>query len=115
VHYCSQQRGKPGIPLENYTLEDLRREAAQPKGCAPFCTISCVHQTAMLDDFRERPRETLVGILDRRREADPNFRAPAAVRAPAWMFLDPKRRGFFGKLMLAALGIKGKRATAGSR
>ena len=114
VHYCSQQRGRPGIPLENYTVEDLRREAARPKGCAPFCTISCVHQTAMLDDFRERPRETLAGILERRREADPGFRAPAAVRALAWMFLDPKRRGFFGKLMLVALGIK-NRASSGSR
>src|SRR5580698_211234 len=113
VHYCSQQRGKPGIPLENYSLEDLRREAAKPKGCAPFCTISCVHQTAMLDDFRERPRETLAGILDRRREADPSFRAPAAVRALSWMFLDARRRGLFGKLLLAALGIKRKRATAG--
>jgi len=108
VHYCSQQRGKPGIPLENYTLEDLRREAAKPKGCAPFCTISCVHQTAMLDDFRQRPRETLAGILDRRRESDPGFQAPAAVRALAWMFLDDRRRGFFGKLMLSALGIKRK-------
>jgi MoaA/NifB/PqqE/SkfB family radical SAM enzyme len=115
VHYCSQQRGRPGIPLQDYTLEDLRREAARPKGCAPFCTISCVHQTAMLDDFRERPRETLAGILERRREADPSFRAPAAVRALSWMFLDARRRGFFGKLMLAALGIKRKRATAGSR
>jgi len=106
VHYCSQQRGKPGIPLEDYTLADLRREAARPKGCAPFCTISCVHQTAMLDDFREKPRETLAGILDRRREADPNFRAPSAVRLLSWMFLDQRRRGFFGKLMLSVLGIK---------
>ena len=108
VHYCSQQRGKPGIPLEDYTVEDLRREAARPKGCAPFCTISCVHQTAMLDDFREKPRETLAGILERRREADPGFRPPVAVRALSWMFLDPRRRGFFGKLMLSALGIKRK-------
>ncbi|MGA2880036.1 MAG: hypothetical protein ABSG13_13900 [Bryobacteraceae bacterium] len=80
VHYCSQQRGKPGIPLADYTVEDLRREAARPKGCASFCTISCVHQTAMLDDFREKPRETLAGILERRRETDPSFRPPAAVR-----------------------------------
>jgi MoaA/NifB/PqqE/SkfB family radical SAM enzyme len=106
VHYCSQQRGRPGIPLENYTVEDLRREAARPKGCAPFCTISCVHQTAMLDDFREKPRETLAGIMERRREADPTFRPPVAVRALSWMFLDQRRRGFFGKLMLGALGIK---------
>jgi MoaA/NifB/PqqE/SkfB family radical SAM enzyme len=112
VHYCSQQRGKPGIPLEDYTVEDLRREAARPKECAPFCTISCVHQTAMLDDFREKPRETLAGILERRREADPNFRAPVAVRVLSWMFLDQRRRGFFGKLMLKALGIKPKPTAA---
>jgi len=108
VHYCSQQRGKPGIPLEAYGVEDLRREAARQKGCAPFCTISCVHQTAMLDDFREKPRETLAGILARRREIDPSFRAPVAVRVLLWMFLDQRRRGFFGKLMLGALGIKKK-------
>src|SRR5215469_3831576 len=106
VHYCSQQRGRPGIALADYTVDDIRREAARPKGCAPFCTISCVHQTAMLDDFRERPRETLAGILDRRREADPAFQTPAAVRLLAWLFLDRRRRGFFGKVVLGALGLK---------
>jgi MoaA/NifB/PqqE/SkfB family radical SAM enzyme len=103
VHYCSQQRGRPGIPLADYTVEDIRRESARPKECAPMCTISCVHQTAMLDEFRERPRETLHGILDRRRAVDPEFRTPAMVRALSWMFLDQRRRGFFGKLMTAML------------
>jgi len=56
VHYCSQQRGRPGIPLEQYTVEYLKREAAREKSCAPFCTVSCAHQTAMLDSFRENPR-----------------------------------------------------------
>lgn len=106
VHYCSQQRGRPGIPLENYTVEDLKREAARPKGCAAFCTISCVHQTAMLDSFREKPRETLAGILDRRRKLDPGFRTPSLVKFLSWLFLDPRRRGFFGKLMLNALRLK---------
>jgi MoaA/NifB/PqqE/SkfB family radical SAM enzyme len=106
VHYCSQQRGRPGIPLETYTVDDIRREAARPKGCAPFCTISCVHQTAMLDEFRERPRETLQGILDRRRARDPNFQTPASVRLLSWLFLDPRRRGVLGKLMINALGLK---------
>lgn len=105
VHYCSQQRGRPGIPLENYTVEDIQREAARPKGCAPFCTISCVHQTAMLDDFRERPRETLNGILDRRKAIDPDFRTPAAVHLLSWLFLDERRRGFFRKFMLHAFGL----------
>jgi MoaA/NifB/PqqE/SkfB family radical SAM enzyme len=106
VHYCSQQRGHPGIPLESYTLEDIRRESARPKACAPFCTISCVHQTAMLDDFREKPRETLAGILDRRRALDPTFRPPATVGVLSWLFLDRRRRGMFGKLLLSALRIK---------
>lgn len=52
VHYCSQQRGTPGIPLESYTREDIRREFLTPKGCAPYCTISCVHQASMADFWR---------------------------------------------------------------
>jgi MoaA/NifB/PqqE/SkfB family radical SAM enzyme len=108
VHYCSQQRGRPGIPLDEYTVDDIRREAARPKGCAPFCTISCVHQTAMLDEFRERPRETLAGILGRRRAMDPRFRTPATVKLLAWLFLDRRRRGVFGKMMISALRLKRK-------
>ena len=34
VHYCSQQRGYPGVPLETYTRDDLRREFS-PKNPAP--------------------------------------------------------------------------------
>src|SRR3984885_9275361 len=49
VHYCSQQRGYPGIPLENYTVSDLRREFYTEKSCAPHCTVSCVHQVSILD------------------------------------------------------------------
>jgi len=108
VHYCSQQRGRPGIPLENYGPDDLKREAARPKGCAPFCTISCVHQTAMLDDFREKPRETLAGILERRRKLDLGFQPPAMVGLLSWLFLDERRRGRFGRLMLNVLRLNGR-------
>ncbi len=111
VHYCSQQRGRPGIPLEDYTLEDLMREGARPKGCAPFCTISCVHQTAMLDDFREKPRETLAAILERRRKLDPTFQPPAMVGLLSWLFLDERRRGPLGRLMVNILRLKPKAAT----
>jgi MoaA/NifB/PqqE/SkfB family radical SAM enzyme len=52
VHYCSQQRGYPAIPLEEYTLADIRREYLTEKGCAPHCTVSCVHQVSIFDSWR---------------------------------------------------------------
>ena len=52
VHYCSQQRGYPGIPLERYTVVDIRREFLTEKGCAPHCTVSCVHQVSFIDFWR---------------------------------------------------------------
>ena len=52
VHYCSQQRGYPAIPLESYTIHDLRREYLTEKTCAPHCTVSCVHQVSVLDAWR---------------------------------------------------------------
>jgi MoaA/NifB/PqqE/SkfB family radical SAM enzyme len=60
VHYCSQQRGYPGVPLENYTLEDVRREFYTEKPCARFCTIACVQQVAMLDNWRAPQRHPAV-------------------------------------------------------
>jgi MoaA/NifB/PqqE/SkfB family radical SAM enzyme len=71
VHYCSQQRGFPGRPIEDYTIEDIRREYLTEKSCAPACTISCVHQTSLMDFWRDpqtipaprmEPAETLVQI-----------------------------------------------------
>jgi MoaA/NifB/PqqE/SkfB family radical SAM enzyme len=52
VHYCSQQRGHPGIPLEQYSVEDIRREFLTEKGCAPHCTVSCVHHVSYMDFWR---------------------------------------------------------------
>lgn len=52
VHYCSQQRGYPAIPLSKYSIKDVRREFLTRKECAPFCTISCVHQASMIDFWR---------------------------------------------------------------
>jgi MoaA/NifB/PqqE/SkfB family radical SAM enzyme len=53
VHWCSQQRGYPGIPLAEYTTEMRHREYSTEKFCAPRCTISCVQQVAMLDNWRD--------------------------------------------------------------
>jgi MoaA/NifB/PqqE/SkfB family radical SAM enzyme len=52
VHYCSQQRGYPATPLDKYTVEDIRREFVTEKGCAPRCTVACVHYTSYMDFWR---------------------------------------------------------------
>jgi len=103
VHYCSQQRGHPAIPLERYTREDLEREAAREKPCAPFCTISCVHQTAMLDAFRESPRQVLSEMIAARMERNPSYRPPAILQAFTWAFLDGPMSRVLGKAALRIL------------
>ena len=52
VHYCSQQRGYPAVPLSGYTTADVKREFLTEKSCAPSCTISCVHQVSYIDHWR---------------------------------------------------------------
>jgi len=71
VHYCSQQRGYPGKPLDDYTVEDIRREYLTEKSCAPYCTVSCVHMVSYFDFFRgkqtlrtEVPSQNLVKITN---------------------------------------------------
>jgi MoaA/NifB/PqqE/SkfB family radical SAM enzyme len=53
VHWCSQQRGYPGIPLAEYTPEMRHREYSTEKFCAPRCTVSCVQQVGILDNWRD--------------------------------------------------------------
>jgi len=105
VHWCSQQRGHPGIPLADYTEEDVERQYAIEKSCAPFCGISCVQQTAMLDQIRENPRGMLQELIERRRATDPTFRAPFLLRAIAWAFLDNRRAAALQKAFARLLGL----------
>ncbi len=112
VHWCSQQRGRPAIPLADYTAVDIEREYAVVKGCAPFCSISCVRQTAMLDRIRENPRGMLQDLTERRRATDPNFRTPLLLRFLAWAFLDsPLSAGLRG----ASRRLLGRNAESAKR
>ncbi|MGD1103528.1 MAG: radical SAM protein [Terriglobia bacterium] len=96
VHYCSQQRGRPGIPLHDYTPEHLEREYHTVKSCAPFCTVSCVHQTAMADYVREKPLEALPHFLPATHGIN---------KALAWLFLRPATRRLFSKAALWVLKV----------
>jgi MoaA/NifB/PqqE/SkfB family radical SAM enzyme len=88
VHYCSQQRGHPAIPLENYTQVDLDREYSTVKPCAPYCTVSCVHRVAMLDLMRNQPREALPRFFPPATPGGPP-NLPAGVQVLTTIFLPP--------------------------
>jgi MoaA/NifB/PqqE/SkfB family radical SAM enzyme len=57
VHLCSQRRGYPGVPVTQYTREDVAREFDTRKDCAPYCTLSCVHQMSAFDALRRQNTE----------------------------------------------------------
>jgi len=56
VHWCSQRRGYPGIPLLEYTRSDIEREFNTQKVCSPLCSLSCVQQMSMFDRWRGAQR-----------------------------------------------------------
>ena len=59
----------PGIPLDQYTRAHLEHEYHTHKVRAPRCTVSCVQQVAMIDNWRDpqtrkafKPLESLVQL-----------------------------------------------------
>jgi MoaA/NifB/PqqE/SkfB family radical SAM enzyme len=103
VHWCSQQRGHPGIPLNRYGADDLRREFHSIKRCAPFCTVGCVHRVAQVDELRDDPERTIAqwfaAPVDGR-----SLRPPAPVRLLMWAFVTNAGRDLFRG---AATGMSG--------
>jgi MoaA/NifB/PqqE/SkfB family radical SAM enzyme len=59
VHYCSQQRGFPGVPIADYTTADVKREFLTAKSCSPNCTIGCVHRISYIDHWRAPQTSTI--------------------------------------------------------
>ena len=107
VHYCSQQRGYPGIPLEEYTLENVEREYHTVKRCAPYCTISCVQRVSMIDELRENPLESIARFFPSPVQKSPAG-LPVSVRILTWLFLPTKqaRRRVFRSAALRLLRVK---------
>ena len=57
VRWCSQQRHQFGIPLADYTAEDLRRQFHTRKGCEDKCTIGCSRSCSAPDEWRSQKLE----------------------------------------------------------
>jgi MoaA/NifB/PqqE/SkfB family radical SAM enzyme len=94
VHWCSQQRGHPGIPLSTYGPDDLKREYHTEKRCAPMCTVGCVHRVAQVDELRSNPQEALSHWFASPIEGQAP-RLPPAVRVLKWAFVDGPQRELF--------------------
>ncbi len=106
VHFCSQQRGQPGIPLDAYGEAELKHWSAVPKSCSAFCSIPCVHETALLDRFRREPQATLTTILDVRKQFDPSFTTPLSIRTLRAVFLDSPLKRPLAATTVRLFGLK---------
>lgn len=54
VHWCSQRRGVPGIPIGCYGLDEIRVGFQTRKDCSPLCTVTCVRQVSAFDARRSQ-------------------------------------------------------------
>jgi MoaA/NifB/PqqE/SkfB family radical SAM enzyme len=94
VHWCSQQRGHPGIPLERYGAADLTREYHKEKRCAPYCTVGCVHRVAQVDELRGNPQAALSQWFAPDAEGR-RPQLPPAIRVLQWAFVTNPRSEMF--------------------
>jgi MoaA/NifB/PqqE/SkfB family radical SAM enzyme len=94
VHWCSQQRGHPGIPLEQYRPDDLQREYHSVKNCAPLCTVGCVHRVAQVDELRRNPQLALTQWFPSS-DSDGRLKVPRAIRVLRWAFVTSPHRNMF--------------------
>jgi hypothetical protein len=109
VSYCSQRRGEPGIPLEQYTTQMVVAEAARKKECAPLCSINCVQQVAYMDSIRANPKRAIEQIIEQRRRFDPGFRAPLGLRLLNSMFVEGRASYLWTKAAIFAFGLRNRK------
>jgi MoaA/NifB/PqqE/SkfB family radical SAM enzyme len=103
VHWCSQQRGYPGMPLQRYGPEDLRRHYHTEKDCAPWCTVGCVHRVAQVDELRDDPEGALTRWFSAPVGGDQRA-MPPAVRLLLWAFVTNPKRDLFRNVAARIFG-----------
>jgi MoaA/NifB/PqqE/SkfB family radical SAM enzyme len=54
VHWCSQRRGYPAIPVAEYGTAAIRASFRTHKECSPTCTVTCARQVSMFDAWRRQ-------------------------------------------------------------
>ncbi len=106
VHRCSQQRGYPAVPLQDYTIEHIEREYISHKECEGYCTVSCVHRVAVLDEIRENPMEAIARIFPASVSGKAPARIPLPARILARVFATGRHRRIFSRAALWALRVK---------
>lgn len=52
VRWCSQTRDRWGVPLAEYSLDELKRQFDTKKGCNAGCTVGCVRSCSAPDRWR---------------------------------------------------------------
>jgi MoaA/NifB/PqqE/SkfB family radical SAM enzyme len=60
VHLCAPKMGSPGIPIEAYTLDDIKRAFYMPKPCAKTCPVAYAHHVSRLDRWRSQNGQPLL-------------------------------------------------------
>ena len=108
VHWCSQQRGHPGIPLDDYGPEDLIRQYHAVKTCAPMCTVGCVHRVAQIDDLRRNPQQSLAQWFSGPQPGSA-MRLPASVRILMWAFVTNPQHELFRRAALRVFRVESQR------
>ena len=85
-----------------YTIDDIRREFATPKSCAPYCTVGCVHRVSTMDFWRSPQDADRPKSISARQSQDDADVTPATTRPRASRSFFSAFSAFFALLPAAA-------------
>ncbi len=66
VQYCSSQRNRLNKPLTEYTLDDLKQQSQQYKGCEEGCSLFCVYRDSMVDNEPKKLLKAAYQVLSQK-------------------------------------------------
>ena len=60
VQYCATQLGRLDKPVEEYSIDDVRRESRTHKGCESGCSMLCSYRCSVIDNDRVGTAKSLL-------------------------------------------------------